>query len=55
MTKWCIFSAIWGVGGSMNLRDRSAFADSLAEFTDIQTPQIASTISLIDYEVRLED
>ena len=55
MTKWLIFSVIWGVGGSMNLATRSAFSDKIAEFTDIETPPIGATISLIDYEIRISD
>ena len=38
MTKWLVFSAIWEIGGSMNLSIRSDFSNKLAEFTDIETP-----------------
>ena len=55
MTKWLLFSAIWGIGGSMNLATRSEFSNSIADFTDIKTPAIGQTMALIDYEVGLSD
>ena len=39
----------------MNLATRTAFSDKISEFTDIETPPISPAISLIDYEIRLED
>jgi len=31
MSKWVVFSAIWGIGGSMNLATRTAFSEELRE------------------------
>jgi hypothetical protein len=53
MTKWTIFAAIWGIGGSMNLSLRTAFSNKIADFTQVETPSINSSTALIDYEIRL--
>ena len=42
MTKWVIFTAIWGIGGSMNLQTRTNFSNKLADFTDVEMPPITS-------------
>jgi dynein heavy chain 1 len=53
MTKWVIFSAVWGIGGSMNLHTRTAFSNKLVDFSDVETPSLSSGANLIDYEIRL--
>lgn len=55
MTKWVLFSAVWGIGGSMNLQTRTNFSNRLVDFTSIETPHITSSLALIDYEIRLSD
>ena len=55
MTKWLVFAAVWGIGGSMNLATRTAFSNKIAEFTDIETPPIGASLSMIDYEIRIDD
>jgi len=55
MTKWLLFSAVWGIGGSMNLSTRTDFSNKITEFTNIQAPAIGATMALIDYEVRISD
>jgi dynein heavy chain 1, cytosolic len=55
MTKWVVFSAIWGIGGSMNLATRTNFSNRLADFTETETPALSSGVALIDYEIRLSD
>lgn len=54
MTKWVVFSIIWGIGGSMNLKTRTAFGDKFSEFTSVPLP-IITNYPLLDYEVRIED
>jgi hypothetical protein len=49
MTKFCIFAAIWGVGGSMNLATRTDFSNVIADFTEVETPVVGQTIAMIDY------
>ena len=55
MTKWVLFSACWGIGGSMNLPTRTAFSNQICEFTDIEVPNTSSGMDMIDYEIRLVD
>ena len=55
MTKWVLFSAVWGIGGSMNLSTRTNFSNNIVDFTDIETPPISNGVALIDYEIRLSD
>ena len=55
MTKWLVFAAVWGIGGSMNLPTRTAFSNTITEYTDIETPQLSSAYAMIDYEIRIED
>ena len=52
MTKWAVFSTVWGIGGSMNLSTRTAFSNKITEFTDVETPPLGAN-ALIDYECRL--
>lgn len=40
MTKWLIFSCVWGIGGSMNLATRTDFSNKCAELTSIEMPAI---------------
>lgn len=54
MTKWAVFSTVWGIGGSMNLSTRTAFSNKITEFTDVETPPLGAN-ALIDYECRLQD
>lgn len=54
MTKWAVFSTVWGIGGSMNLSTRTAFSNKVIDFTDVETPALGAN-ALIDYEVRLQD
>jgi len=55
MTKWVIFAAIWGIGGSMNLHTRTTFSNKLVDFSDVETPSLSGGANLIDYEIRLSD
>lgn len=55
MTKWVVFSAIWGIGGAMNLAVRTEFSNGLADFVDIEMPNSLSATPLIDYECRIDD
>lgn len=54
MNKWVVFSALWGIGGSMNLFTRTNFGNSLNEITSVPMPPI-SNYPLLDYEVRIDD
>ena len=54
MTKWAVFSTIWGIGGSMNLQARTSFSNKITDFTDVDTPALGAN-ALIDYEIRLQD
>jgi len=55
MQKWVVFSAIWGIGGSMNLSTRTNFSEELRNWGDVEMPQVAPNSTLLDYEVRLDD
>jgi len=55
MTKWLLFSAVWGIGGSMNLATRTDFSNTICEYTDIECPMVGATAALIDYEIRIDD
>ena len=54
MTKWVISSAIWGIGGSLNLAGRVEFCNKIHELTDVELPD-SSGPAIIDYEVRIDD
>ena len=54
MTKWVVFSIIWGIGGSMNLITRTNFGNKLNEFCSVPMPSVGA-YPLLDYEVRIED
>jgi hypothetical protein len=56
MTKWTLFSIMWGVAGSMTLFNRAKFSKKIVSFTPVDLPSVLNDeISLIDYEVRIED
>lgn len=55
MLKWVIFSTIWGVGGSMNLRARTEFSEEVRNWGDVEMPPVSPGSALIDYEARVED
>lgn len=55
MKKWVIFSTIWGIGGSMNLSVRTEFSNHITNFTSVECPPHGGNISVIDYEIRLDD
>ena len=54
ITKWLSLSLMWGVGGSMNLREREKFSVFIMEQSDSNMPP-ATGAPLLDYEVRIED
>ena len=54
MTKWIISSAIWGIGGSLNLAGEFKFWLKIHELMDVELPD-SSGILLIDYEVLIDD
>ena len=54
ITKWVISSAIWGIGGSLNLAGRIEFCLKIHELADVELPD-PSDPPLIDYEVRIDD
>ena len=54
MTKWVVSSAIWGIGGSLNLAGRVEFCTKIHEIASIELPD-PSGPPIIDYEVRVDD
>jgi hypothetical protein len=50
MTKWTVFSTIWGVAGSMNLSLRTEFSEELRAISGIEMPPEGDA-SVLDYEV----
>jgi dynein heavy chain 1 len=54
MTKWVVFCAMWGVGGSMNLQTRTDFSEELRSFSTVDMPPVGDA-SPLDYEVRVDD
>jgi len=52
ITKWAIFSLLWGFGGSMSLTSREAFAEKICKRTTIGLP---INHAIWDYSVHLED
>mmetsp|Transcript_42600 Transcript_42600/g.49773 ORF Transcript_42600/g.49773 Transcript_42600/m.49773 type:complete len:465 (-) Transcript_42600:1383-2777(-) len=54
MTKHVIISAIWGIGGSLNLAGRIDFCQKIYEYTNVDLPDSLGP-PLIDYEVRIDD
>lgn len=54
MNKWVVVAVLWGVGGSMNLKTRTAFGEKMNEFTNVPMPSI-SNYPLLDYEVSIKD
>ena len=54
MTKYGTSSAIWRIGGSLNLAGRNDFWLKIHELTDVELPYPSGPPS-IDYEVRIDD
>ena len=54
MIKWLALALMWGVGGSLNLREREKFSVFIMEQADTGMPP-ATGSPLLDYEVRIED
>jgi hypothetical protein len=54
MTKWVVFSALWGIGGSMSLQCRTDFGEELRNSSSAGMPSEGNA-SLLDHEVRVED
>ena len=53
MSKWLIVSLIWGLGGSLNLGDRTRFSEKLRDFTsDIEFPN-DNNFQMIDYYINM--
>mmetsp|Transcript_20729 Transcript_20729/g.31812 ORF Transcript_20729/g.31812 Transcript_20729/m.31812 type:complete len:256 (+) Transcript_20729:7036-7803(+) len=55
MTKWVIFSSLWGIGGSLNLQTRTEFGEELKTWCSVDMPTSAGNDSLLDFEVRIDD
>lgn len=56
MNKWCVFSCIWGIGGSMNLQTRTDFSEEIrADCGIVEMPGVQAGASLLDYEIRVDD
>lgn len=63
--KWTIQSIMWGVGGSLTLRERGNFSQSICEIMphEIQLPSMLGQVEgqagvpyiLIDFEIRIDD
>jgi dynein heavy chain 1 len=54
MSKWLTIALMWGVGGSLNLREREKFSTFVQEAADFEMP-VGSNPPLLDYEVKIED
>jgi dynein heavy chain 1 len=54
MRKWVLFSAIWGIGGSMNLATRTEFGEELRNMAEVEVPSEAD-VPLLDFECRVDD
>ena len=55
MQKWVMLSIMWGICGSLKLRDRSLFSQQLSRINTLVDMPNLSNNSLIDYEVKIED
>ena len=53
MSKWVVFSTLWGIGGSMNLQTRTDFGEELRNWSNTDMP--TSNSPLLDHEVRVDD
>lgn len=55
--KWCIIGFNWGLAGDLKLGDRDRFWKDLSQSVtfDVEMPPIGENLTLIDYEVKLED
>lgn len=54
MSKWLTVALMWGVGGSLNLREREKFSSFLQTLANFEMPPVGGQ-PLLDYEVRIED
>jgi dynein heavy chain 1 len=50
-----MFSALWGIGGSMNLQTRTNFGEEIRNWSTIDMPSVSDDAALLDYEVRVDD
>lgn len=57
MKKWTLISFNWGLAGDLKLGDRSIYWQDLSSSCsiDVDLPQIGENLTLIDYEVKIED
>jgi hypothetical protein len=60
MRKFFVFTITWGVGGSLNLKQRSDFSNKLSDMAKGKVDMPSDLIktpgySLIDYCVKIED
>lgn len=55
MQKWAIFSALWGVGGSLNLQTRSDFGEEIKNWSNVDLPVMSGDQVLLDFEVSVDD
>ena len=55
MTKWVVFAALWGIGGSMSLQTRTDFGEELRNYGHADMPSAAAGAPLLDHEVRVDD
>ena len=60
MINWTLFALNWAFAGDLKLKDRALYFEkltsSIGDFPEgLHLPPIDSSISLIDYEVKLED
>ena len=49
MSKWVVFCALWGIGGSMNLQTRTEFGEELRSWSNAGMPFQATNTTLLDH------
>ena len=54
MEKWLLLSLLWGIGGSLCLKEREEFSKDICALSSISTPS-SKNRSLLDYQVRIAD
>lgn len=54
MSKWLSVAMLWGIGGSLNLREREKFSTFVQETADFEMP-VGNNPPLLDYEAKIED
>lgn len=54
MEKWLLLCLLWGIGGSLCLKEREEFSREICKLSSISTPT-GKSHTLLDYEVRIED